>query len=131
MHNLTRGLVPVNFKYDKTLLAPPGCKVVIHDLPEKHALFAYHGMIRFYIGPTMDHYRCYQVYVPESNVVQILATVDFFQKHVQMPQTSTEDRLAATLKDLSAVLKNPISNQNNSKEEIWKRNPQRRNHQVQ
>ena len=58
-----------NFRYDKTPLAPPGCKVVVHKSPEKRASFAYHGTVGFYVGPAMDHYRCYQIYVPESNGV--------------------------------------------------------------
>lgn len=99
-----------NFNYDEHPLAPPGCKVVIHDSPEKRASFAYHGMVGFYMMPAMDHYRCYQVYVPETNGVRISATVNFFPHHVQMPRTSSEDRLAVTFEDLSTILKNPYAN---------------------
>ena len=39
--------------------------------------------------------------------VHTAATVSFFPKHVQIPKTLSEDRLAATLEDLSEILKKP------------------------
>ena len=99
-----------NFDYNRTPLAPPGCKAVIHEAPDKRASFAYHGTIGFYIMPAMQHYRCYHIYIPETNGVRTGSTVSFFPKHVQMPTTSSKDRLAATLEDLSAILKHPHDN---------------------
>lgn len=86
---------------------PPGCKIVAHEAPEKGASFAYHGTIGFYIMPAMKHYQWCQVYIPETGRVRIASTVDFFPMHVQIPTTLSKDRLAATLGDLSAILKNP------------------------
>ena len=57
--------------------------------------------------PAMDHYRCYKIYIPETGGVRTAATVSFFPKHVQIPKTLSEDRLAATLEDLSEILKKP------------------------
>lgn len=95
-----------NFDFSKTPLAPPGCKVVIHESPEARESFAPHGKNGYYIAPAMNHYQNYEVYVKETGGIQTAATVEFFPKHVQMPQTSSEDRLAAALEDLKHVLQN-------------------------
>ena len=55
----------------------------------------------------MDHYQNYKIYIPETGGVRTAATVSFFPKHIQMPRTSSEDRLAATLEDLGEILKKP------------------------
>ena len=34
-------------------------------------------------------------------------TIEFFPKHVQMPKTSSEDRLASATEDLIAILEKP------------------------
>lgn len=94
-----------NFDFNRTLLAPTGCKVIVHKSPEHQELFAYHGVHGFYIIAAMNHYQYYQIYIPVTGGVRIAATVDFYPKHVQMPLTSSEDKLAAKLEDLSKILK--------------------------
>ena len=46
------------FDFNRTPLAPPGTKVIIHDKSTKRVSWAYHGQIGFYIGPAFEHYRC-------------------------------------------------------------------------
>ena len=93
--------------FSKTPPAPAGCKVVVHESPEARETFAPHGKIGFYIGPSMDHYRNYRIYVKETGGIRNAATVEFFPQHVQIPKTSSADRLAATIEDLTHILKNP------------------------
>ena len=45
-----------NFDFSKTPLAPPGCKVIVHESPEARESFAPHGKIGYYIAPAMNHY---------------------------------------------------------------------------
>ena len=51
------------FDYNKTPMAPPGCKVIIHEKPNQCASWAPHGQGGWYIGPAMEHYHCYKIYV--------------------------------------------------------------------
>ena len=39
--------------------------------------FAPHGINAWYIDPTLEHYRCYKVYVPETKAKRICYTVIF------------------------------------------------------
>ena len=55
----------------------------------------------------MDHYQKYRIYIKETGGIRNAATVEFFPQHVQMPKTSSADRLAATIEDLTHILKHP------------------------
>ena len=95
------------FDFNKTPMAPPGCRVVVHESPEARATYASHGVEGFYCEPAMNHYRNYNCYIPETRAMQKGITVDFFPKNVQMPKTSSRDRLAAAIENMVEVLKNP------------------------
>ena len=67
-----------NFDYNRTPLAPPGTKVVLHEKPSQRGTWAPHGLDGWYVGPAMDHYRCYQVYVPTTRALRIVDTIEYF-----------------------------------------------------
>jgi hypothetical protein len=46
------------FDYNAIPLAPPGCKIVVHEKPGQRASWDPHGVIGWYLGPAMAHYRC-------------------------------------------------------------------------
>jgi hypothetical protein len=55
-----------NFDFNKTPLAPPGYKVVVHERAMERGAWACHGVVGYYIGPAMNHYRNYNNYIPET-----------------------------------------------------------------
>jgi hypothetical protein len=55
-----------NFDFNKTPLAPPGTKVVIHLKPDQRASWSYHGEEGWYVSPSMEHYRCVKCYIPTT-----------------------------------------------------------------
>ena len=55
------------FNYNATSLAPPGTQVIIHEKPTVRGAWASHGVKGWYIGPSMNHYRCHHVYVTKNN----------------------------------------------------------------
>ena len=69
----------------------------MHESPEAQATYANHGVEGFYCEPAMNHYRNYNCYITETRTIQEGITVDFSQKNVQMPQTSSRDRLATEM----------------------------------
>ena len=89
------------FDFEKTPLAPPGIKVLAHEQAEGRESFAVHSVRGFYLGPCLNHYRCYKIY-----------SVDWFPHNIKMPTATSTDILLATAKDLTAALKqtqrNPI-----------------------
>jgi hypothetical protein len=47
------------FDHNKTPLAPPGCKVLIHEKPDQRRSWDPHGVKGWYLGPAMEHYQCH------------------------------------------------------------------------
>jgi hypothetical protein len=59
-------------------MAPPGTRVIAHDQPDQRSSWDPHGLDGYYLGPALDHYRCYQVHITETKGTQIVDTVKFF-----------------------------------------------------
>jgi hypothetical protein len=96
-----------NFDFNKTPLAPPGCKVVVHERAMERGAWACHGVVGYYIGPAMKHYRNYISYIPETKGIRTTNTIEFFPEKVDMPTTATTDRLARAAEDLAEILQAP------------------------
>jgi hypothetical protein len=103
-----------NFDFNKTPLAPPGCKVVVHERAMERGAWACHGIVGYYIEPAMHHYRNYNSYIPETKGIRTTNTLEFFPDKVDMPTTSPDkvdmpttsstDRLARATEDLAEIL---------------------------
>lgn len=66
------------FDFNKTPLAPPGTKVLMHDKANNRASWAYHGTDGWYVGPSMEHYRCVKCVDPQTNRTKDIDTVEFY-----------------------------------------------------
>jgi hypothetical protein len=65
------------FDYNRTPLAPPGTKIVIHEKPNQRRTWDPHGIDGWYLGPATDHYQCYRVFVNKTRGERITDTVKF------------------------------------------------------
>ena len=74
-----------DFNFTATPLAPPGTKVLVHEKPEVRPMWATHGSDGWYLGPALEHYRCYRVYVTSTRAERISDTVEFFQDSAEEP----------------------------------------------
>ena len=95
------------FNYMSTPLAPPGIKVEIHQKSNHRPSFGYHSTTGFYIGPALQHYRCYKVYVPTTASERIADTLEFFPARFRMPASSSLDKATQAAQDLIDILKSP------------------------
>jgi hypothetical protein len=96
-----------NFDFNKTPLAPPGCKVVVHERAMERGAWASHGIVGYYIGPAMKNYCNYVSYIPETQGIRTTNTLEFFPDKVDMPTPSSTDRLARATEDLVEILQQP------------------------
>ena len=53
-----------NYDYNAHPMVPPGTKVMVHSKPNNRKSWEYHGKLGWYIGPSLDHYRCVKVLYP-------------------------------------------------------------------
>jgi hypothetical protein len=96
-----------NFDFNKTPLAPPGTKVLVHLKPDQRPSWAYPGEEGWYVGPLMYHYRCVQCFMPTTSKVRDVDTVEFFPETIPFPSISTEDYLKQAAGDILTILRNP------------------------
>ena len=94
-------------------MAPPGTRVVIHETPAQRATFAPHGIEGWYVGPSLEHYRCYKCYLPSHTSCRDALTVDWFPHRIPFPKVDTDTYLRQTAEDMLTLFKskdNPIPN---------------------
>ena len=95
------------FDFNKTPLAPAGCKTIVHDGTDERKSWAQHGSRGYYIGPALKHYRCYRNTMLESKAVRVSNTVEFFPVACQDPILSDGERISMLLADLISIVSKP------------------------
>jgi hypothetical protein len=95
------------FDYNRTPLAPPGTKVLVHETPANRQTWAPHGVSGWYIGAAPEHYRCHRMYITTTAAERIAKTVEFFPHDCAMPKTSSADNATQAALDLVDALENP------------------------
>ena len=92
------------FDYKKTPLAPPGTKFVIHEKPDKRSLWAAQGVNGLYLGPALEHYRCYPVHVNNTQSERNSDTVKIFLQHTKVPSIAANEAATTAAQELVAAL---------------------------
>jgi hypothetical protein len=93
-----------NYDFNRTPIAPPGTKVVAHVSADTRTTFGQHGQVAWYIGPSLEHYRCYKCYFPDTMSERDVLTVDFFPEKIPFPKFTTDDYLKQTAEDMLHLL---------------------------
>jgi hypothetical protein len=96
-----------HFDFNRTPLAPPGTRIMAHEKPDQRASWDPHGLDGYYLGPALDHYRCYQVHITKTKGTRIVDTVECFPAKLAMPSTSSKDLASIASLELSNALQNP------------------------
>ena len=94
-----------NYDFNRCPLAPPGTKVIIFETPEQRRTYAPHGIDGWYVGPSLEHYRCYKCFVPATQATRDTETVDWFPHAIKFPKVSNDDYLKQTATDMLTLLK--------------------------
>jgi hypothetical protein len=95
------------YDYNRSPMAPPGTRIIAHETPSRRRTWAPHGQDGWYIGPALEHYRCYTVYVNKTRGEQIVETVEFFSEEFKLPFLSTQELATQAAKELTYVLLHP------------------------
>jgi hypothetical protein len=96
-----------NFEFNPTPIAPPGFFVIVHEKPDKHTSWSPHGVDEWYVGPALESYRCYNVWVWDTQKVRICDTISWFPTKVAMPIASSNDLILAGITDILDALCHP------------------------
>ena len=97
------------FNFRATPLAPPGTKVVAHISPDKRGTWELNGEMGWYVGPSLQHYRCVKCYFPRTREVRDCDTVEFFLHEIPFPRVTLNDHLKQAASDIISILSKPPS----------------------
>jgi len=99
-----------NFDFNRTPIAPPGIRVIIHEKPAVRQTWAPHGIDGWYLGPALRSYRCYTVWALDTQAQRITDTLTWLPSKIPMPTTSSLDYIQAGIADILHALLNPSPN---------------------
>ena len=105
------------FDCNKTPIAPPGCKVVVHESTTNRGTWSPHGVDGWYVGTAPHHYRCHTVYVPKTRAERIAKTVRFFPHKTNIPQNTPQEEILEAAIKLNQALENNIPSVHQDKNE--------------
>jgi hypothetical protein len=65
------------YDFNRAPMAPAGTIIIAHETPSRRRTWAPHGQNGWYIGPALEHYRCYTVYITKTRGDRIVETLFF------------------------------------------------------
>jgi hypothetical protein len=95
------------YDFNRAPMEPPGTRIIAHETPSRRRTWAPHGLDGWYIGPALEHYRCYTVYITKTRGNRIVETVDFFPEKFTLPFPSSQDLATQAAADLTHALLHP------------------------
>ena len=92
------------YDFSATPMAPPGTLLAAHLKPSNRPSWSPHAQKAWYIGPSLEHYRNFRCYIPNTKSVIVTDTVDLIANESPIPTVSHEEYLQQALMDILAVL---------------------------
>jgi hypothetical protein len=77
------------FDFNRTPLAPICTQIVAHSSADARTPFGEHGKVGWYIGPSLEHYRCWKCYFTDTALhKRNVLNVDIFPGKIASPTFS-------------------------------------------
>jgi hypothetical protein len=84
------------YDFLKHPIAPVGTKVLTWDSPEHRGSWSDHGVPAIYMGPAMEHFRAFEVWVPSKSAMRITNTVWWFFENLRPDDTLLRTDMATS-----------------------------------
>ena len=97
------------YNWNRYTLAPLSCKVVVYKDGNTRGLWASRGVDGWYLGPSMDHYRCNIYCIPETRAYRTSGSTELFPQHCQFPDMTSHQHLRALTNELTDLA--PLTNE--------------------
>jgi len=98
------------YDFNHTPIAPPGMRVLVHEKPSIRQTWALHAVDGWYLGPALDSYRCYTVWIRDTRAQRICDTLTWIPDQITMPTASSADYIIAGIHDIAQALRKPSAN---------------------
>ena len=93
------------YNFDATPMGPPGCRIISHAKGSTRRSWDFRGGTGFYVGPALEHYRCFKVVKNSTQHVVVTDTVVFQHPTMACPMLSPEDRIIHCLRALTRAIR--------------------------
>jgi hypothetical protein len=95
--------------YMKRPFAPLGCSVMAHVKPKNRRTWDVHGEVGYSIGTSMEHHRCFNVYIVKTRATRVSDSVFFKHQYITNPQLTPETLVMKAAAELTSALKGTVS----------------------
>ena len=106
--------------YMKKPFAPLGCAIEAHVKPDDRRTWDTRSDAGFSLGTSMEHHRCFRVYVSKTRATRISDTVHFKHQYITNPTVSPESHVVAAAQQLATALQGNIPAGNETAEALKK-----------
>jgi hypothetical protein len=106
--------------YMKKPFAPLGCAIQAHVIPEDCHTWDTQSNMGFSLGTSMEHHRCFRVYITQTRATRISDTVFFKHQYITNPIVSPESHMVAAAQQLTIALQGNIPTGNKTAEALQK-----------
>ncbi len=93
--------------FNPTPIGPPCTRVLAHEKPSNRETWSPHALDGWYVGPALESYRCYNIWICDTRAERICDTLTWYPTKVRMPASSSNDIIIACLKDIAQALQHP------------------------
>jgi hypothetical protein len=83
-------------------MEPPLTIIIAHETPNRRSTWAPHGQYGWYLGPDLEHYRCYTAYITKTRGSTIVEKVDFPPEKFTLPFPTPQDLATKAAADWNA-----------------------------
>jgi hypothetical protein len=97
------------YNFDATPMGPPGCRIISHVRGSTRRSWDFRGGAGFYVGPSLEHYRCYRVIKNSTQQVAVNDTVVFQHPTMSCPTLTPEDRIIHCLRALTKAIQADVT----------------------
>jgi hypothetical protein len=100
------------YNFDATPMGPAGCRVLIHTKATIRRSWENRCHDGFYLGPALQHYRCYRVLNAHSGAVTISDAIKFRHHYLPSPELTPEDKLLHAVQAINSTIARSTSTSN-------------------
>ena len=95
-------------------LLPIGSKCLVYQPRKTLTAWQNRGLLGYYLGPSLKHYRCHLVYIIDTAAIRTVETLTIFPDKVRLPGSSRAD---VFMKDLKSLAKDYFTSTNNKEKQ--------------
>lgn len=92
------------YDFEAHPIDPPGTTVLVYEGREERRSWDPHGLKAYYLGPSLSHYRCYNVLVEGSRGIRVSDSLSWHPSRLLLPRPTLFDTINDSVECLTLAL---------------------------